>query len=118
MTSNDATPGLLLHLKSGDPGDVAHAVQVLTNARQSLPGWPLVLVIQGGAAAAARSDAATGSGLDRAFPIDNADVAVCGNSLTGLGIGADDLAAEVTTVPAAVGYLAQQQAHGWSYIRI
>lgn len=117
-TGTEATPGLLLHLKSGSPGDIPHAVQVLANARQALPEWPLTLVIQGAAVAAARRDAVADSGLQDAFRIDNAHVAVCGNSLAGRGISSDDLAAETSTVPAAVGYLAQQQTHGWSYVRI
>lgn len=115
---NTTAPGLLLHLKTGDPQDVAQASQVLANARDALPDWPLMLVIQGPAVAAARADAVTDSGMRRALGIDRAEVAVCGNSLAGLGIDPDDLAPEVRTVPAAVGYLAEQQARGWSYVRI
>lgn len=118
MNATDAAPGLLLHIKSGDPNDISHAAQVLANARHALPDWRLTLVIQGAAVAAARDEPRAESGLAHALTIDNAEVAVCGNSLAGLGIGPDDLTAQVTTVPAAVGYLAQQQAHGWSYVRI
>ena len=93
---------LLIHAPS--PSSLERARRNLANLLKLAPDAQVELVVNAGAVAAA---------LDTPHPLDGY-LRVCANTLTANGRAVPDA---IATVPAAVLYLAERQADGWSYIR-
>lgn len=109
--------GLLLHVSGADAGHVQAGIRAALNAHAQMPTLTVEIVVQGPAVLFLRGGSVLESELTAvgAVPV---LVLACGNSMRSVELDADQLIRGVSTVPAAVAYLAARQFEGWAYIRV
>lgn len=109
--------GMLLHVSGADAAGIQAGVRAARNARAHLPAVEIEIVVQGPCVAFLRAGSVLEPEL-AALPEQAVHVLACGNSMRSAEVEADQLNRDVSTVPAAVGHLAERQFDGWAYVRV
>ena len=116
MTTRNA---LVIHVYSEDAGVLTVALRVARNAVHDLdPDAMVQVVVQGGAVRGLIAGGAYPDDLIATIHSAGVQVLACQNSMSREGVNADLLLKGVSTVAAAVGYLARQQWAGAAYVRL
>jgi intracellular sulfur oxidation DsrE/DsrF family protein len=63
------------------------------------------------------ADSAVSEAISHTRQLD-VEILACANSMRFTGLEAEDFAAGIGTVPAAVAHLAERQWQGWAYVRL
>jgi uncharacterized protein len=111
-------PGLLIHAAGRlEPNTLAGILRSSANARAALtPGTAIEVVVQGPGVRLLAADSRVGDAITHSQHL-NVEILACANSLRSAGLDAEELAAGISAVPAAVAHLAERQYQGWSYVR-
>lgn len=110
---------LVIHVFAEDAAVLTAALRVARNAVDDLsPDGIVQLVVQGGAVRGLVADGAYRDDLVATIRSAGVQVLACQNSMSREDVDADSLLEGVSTVAAAVGYLARQQWAGAAYVRL
>jgi intracellular sulfur oxidation DsrE/DsrF family protein len=112
-------PGLLIHAAGPlEPETLAGVLRSSANARAALePGASIEVVVQGPGVRLLTADSLVSEAITHTRQLD-VEILACANSMRSAGLDAEDFAAGVGTVPAAVAHLAGRQWQGWAYVRL
>jgi intracellular sulfur oxidation DsrE/DsrF family protein len=97
---------------------LASVLRSSANARAALePGAAIEVVVQVPGVCLLTADSPVGDAITHSQHL-NVEILGCANSLRSAGLDAEDFAAGVGIVPAAVAHLAERQWQGWAYVRL
>ncbi len=109
---------VILHLTTGDARDQKRLFTQINNIKHELPECEIEVVAHGEAAGMLLNQPGTFTAEIQEQMKRKVVFAVCRNSLTALGVTAQDLITGVNVVNSALAHIIMRQQQSWGYIKI